>query len=456
MNYIAVNDNSIHPASTQSVVAQIQPAHFPHQHQHQHHHQHACNPPLSSYNANLPLHEEGDRIAKMRKTDETDEAIRVGVVEKTAEHTVQVQSGPGPGPSCHNTLLQNASVVRSLLYSASANLQRHPEIHNELCIDTISTSSIGQGCDRAQDNQGCMSTAVNNNTNTNTNNEVTTTSFHLSRPAATARLPLAPGLERPTHHNNDHINNPNRPKRSLHCSGFGLGQQNDVVIPSNNVTNNGHENNDGRNSVGESNKNYRKTTSSVKKNVNKKRERVVKAVTEWGIPPGIEDKYGFVVSSLKQGIDPDVVYEHQEKSKSLTSTPSSISKKKIGSKFNKKNKQQEEDPDNTTMVGGRKTIIYPLVTGAEFNNRFLKYKLSPSGNKKKEKLVRSFSISNIPITNCNQAKEAWENNHIEEIPDEPPRSKSSSRVGPRYQARILSKLEDDDAGATIVDTSLLG
>ena len=106
--------------------------------------------------------------------------------------------------------------------------------------------------------------------------------------------------------------------------------------------------------------------------------------------------------------------------------------------------------------GSTKAIIHPVVIGAEFDNRFLKYKLSPSGKKKKEKLIRSMSISKIPITNRNQAKEAWENNHIEEIPDEPPRSKSSSRVGPRYQARILSKLEDDDAGATIVDTSLLG
>jgi len=145
-----------------------------------------------------------------------------------------------------------------------------------------------------------------------------------------------------------------------------------------------------------------------------------------------------------------------EKLKALPCTPSPISTtKKIGSKVNKKSKLQEENPDNTMVDGSTKAIIHPVVIGAEFDNRFLKYKLSLSGKKKKEKLIRSLYISKIPITNRNQAKEAWEDNRIEEILDEPPRPKTSSRVGPLYQARIPSKLKDD-TGATMVNGSLPG
>jgi len=135
--------------------------------------------------------------------------------------------------------------------------------------------------------------------------------------------------------------------------------------------------------------------------------------------------------------------------------PSSLWTRKTSLEVSKKTKLQEKDHEIMSIDVGSKIMIHPVVIGAEFDNRFLKYELSPGGKKKEDILVRSLSTLTIPIKNCSQAKEAWEKNHIEEIPDEPSRAKTSSRIGPRYHARIPSNLIDD-AGTDTVDESLPG
>jgi hypothetical protein len=288
-------------------------------------------------------------------------------------------------------------------------------------------------------------------------NERIATAYHSSRQVGTEQFTVT--LK---HNNNnfDILKNLNRQKQPFHCNGFGP-QQNHMMKPpliNEKIRHSVVEINVGKNSPGKNKYDYQKSTFRSKENFNRKRGRKVKSVSEWIFPPGTKNKHGFVVSSLRQGIHPKIAYEDQNKRKVLPSTsPSpSLSTRKTRLKVNKKTKLQEKDKETTSTDGGSsKTMIHPVVTGAEFDNRFLKYELSPGGKKKKEILVRSVSMLTIPILNCSQAKEARENNHMEEIPDEPSRAKTSARIGPKYHARIPSK-STDDTGEDTVDRSIPG
>jgi hypothetical protein len=221
------------------------------------------------------------------------------------------------------------------------------------------------------------------------------------------------------------------------------------------------ENNSDKNSPGTNKNNDRKSSCSStfrsKENSNRKSGRKVNSLIEWIFPPGTKDKHEFVVSSLRQGMDPEITFDDQDMRKVLPSTPPSLSTRKVRLEINKKTKLEEKYRESTSIDGSSsKPMIHPVVRGAEFDNRFLKYELSPGGKQKKETLVRSLSILSIPVLNCSQAKGAWENNHMEEIPDEPSKAKTSSRIGPKYQARIPSKSRDDDTGEDTVDRSIPG
>jgi hypothetical protein len=206
----------------------------------------------------------------------------------------------------------------------------------------------------------------------------------------------------------------------------------------------------------------------------KRRKTFVEDVTEWRIPSSkdssevVDDKYGFIVSSLQKGLDPDLipipdhpdnnvnVNEYEEKQQQhqqqqqQNDLPSST---KINSNKIKKKKKNRKKKETTTKME------FPKVTDAEFDNRFLEYKSSSDGTvKQKEILVRSLlSFSNNILVmknnkNCqNIVNKPWENDNnnnnndrIEIIPDEPPRSKTSSRVGPQYAAEITPKLNNNN------------
>ena len=121
-------------------------------------------------------------------------------------------------------------------------------------------------------------------------------------------------------------------------------------------------------------------------------------------------------------------------------------------KIIKKKKKNHKKKETTTKME------FPKVIDAEFDNRFLEYKLSSDGiMEQKDILVRSLlSFSNNVLVlknkkNCqNIVNKPWENNNdnnndpIEVIPDEPPRSNTSSRVGPQYAAEITPKLNNND------------
>jgi len=176
------------------------------------------------------------------------------------------------------------------------------------------------------------------------------------------------------------------------------------------------------------------------------------------------DKYGFIVSSIQKGLDPDSIpipdhpdnnvnfHEHEHEEKQQQQQNDLPSNTKIDSSKIKKKKKMNHKKKETTSK-----LEFPKIIDAEFDNRFLEYKLSSDGiMEQKDILVRSLlSFSNNILVmknnkNCqNIVNKPWENNndnndHIEVIPDEPPRSKTSSRVGPQYAAEITPKLNNNN------------
>jgi hypothetical protein len=250
-------------------------------------------------------------------------------------------------------------------------------------------------------------------------------------------------VETTARNNIDSLNTSNLQKQAIYCNDM----EQQRVMTKSSMINEGKptvcENNVGKNSL-EKNKinSLCSRTFREKKGFKRKRGWVVENFSEWVFPPGTTNKHGFVVSSLRQGIDPNISCENQDKPKATSSASTSISVRKNKAKVNKKTKLKRNDHETMLAQGPNKTMIHPTVKGAEFDSRFLKYEQYPDGEKKEDFLVRSLSVSTIPIKNYSQAKEAWEKNYIEEIPDEPSRSKTSSRIGPKYQARIPTKLPD--------------
>lgn len=172
--------------------------------------------------------------------------------------------------------------------------------------------------------------------------------------------------------------------------------------------------------------------------IKQKRGRAVKNVCQWVFPPNVKNRHKFVVSSLRQGITPDVAFQRVEGSKEVQSTSPSLSTKKSNIRVNRKRSRHERNV-------GTNTMIHPTVRGAEFDKRFLRYKLTPAGERMEDILVRSMSLTAVRMRHVSHPKAAIRENHIEKIFDEPSRSESSSRIGPRYQARIPSKSIIDNA-----------
>ena len=167
-------------------------------------------------------------------------------------------------------------------------------------------------------------------------------------------------------------------------------------------------------------------SSSVQLTLKKKQNKAVQGITEWKIPPSVPEnnKYEFILASLKQGINPNSNIENQQLSNSLHFTI----KRRIR-RTAKKNHQQ--------------LLIIPKITGAAFDNRFLEYKVSSTGIEQKEKLVITSPLSFFRKNYRAEDNRAAGRKHgecIEQIPDEPPRTKTSSRIGPLYEAPVLPKI----------------
>jgi len=188
-------------------------------------------------------------------------------------------------------------------------------------------------------------------------------------------------------------------------------------------------------------------TLGYEQRIKRKRGRAVKSVSKWVFPPNTENKHKFVASSLQRGITPEVVLERVlvEDSKDVRTTSPSLSTRKSSRRVNRKRSLHERDL-------GTKNMIHPIVRGAEFDKRFLRYELTPAGERKEDILVRSMSLATIPMRKVGHSQAALRGNYIETIPDEPSRSESSSRIGPRYQALIPSKSIDNAGSGAEVDS----
>ena len=186
-----------------------------------------------------------------------------------------------------------------------------------------------------------------------------------------------------------------------------------------------------------------------KETIKRKQGLAVKSVSEWIFPPDTKNKHDFVVSSSRRGIGPKVTLEHKDEPKDVRSTSPSLSTRNSRRGVNRKRTFHERE-------SSCKSMVHPIVKGAEFDKRFLGYELSPAGEKKEDVLVRVLSLSTIAIRNFSHAEEAWERNWIERIPDEPSRSDSSSRVGPRYQALIPSKARNNERLDAAIDSVVPG
>jgi hypothetical protein len=352
-----------------------------------------------------------------------------------------------------------------------------------------------------------------NSANTNAKNSA---SFSISRPEGAAipvRLTFVPVLERPPTYNNSNSNNvttatsskvnekhqhhapvplnnsdPHKQQQQRPAARLSSTNSSKIEVIDVDIDGDSCDDHESTKSKTNTNTNKNKNTSnsnSVKPNIsviikksNKRRKIFVEGVTEWRIPSDsseVVDKYGFIVSSLQKGLDPDSipipdhpdnnvnvnVHEHEHEEKQQQQQNDLPSNTKIDSnkiKKMKKNHKNHKKKETTTKMD------FPKVIDAEFDNRFLEYKLSSDGiMKQKDILVRSLlSFSNNILVmknnkNCqNIANKPWENynDHIEVIPDEPPRSKTSSRVGPQYAAEITPKLNsNDDSVAAAADAT---
>lgn len=150
---------------------------------------------------------------------------------------------------------------------------------------------------------------------------------------------------------------------------------------------------------------------------------LVQWIAEWTFPPGTEDKHDFVTSSLRRGLDAEVI-----QNETAAVVPPRKKRKNI---IKRKNLSNDDN------------FVLPIVTGERFDTRFIEYDRTPEGKLKMEKLVK-VQASKLTIKDENGDHPAWgipPERCIEEIPDEPPRPKTASRVGPLYEALLPERYD---------------
>jgi hypothetical protein len=173
-------------------------------------------------------------------------------------------------------------------------------------------------------------------------------------------------------------------------------------------------------------------------------------VTEWKFPTGIHNKFEFVAASLKCGIDAESIKDSEPLpfSQEELSPAKQAQKLRVSARM-KQNKKTTNVPSKKRPTAGRKKkkkkfdyhqkIYHHKVHGVEFDSRYLDY-ASRDGSTKEEKLV--WSISNNPKNDSTDLGQI----HMVRIPDMLPRaSKSSSRVGPMFQASIPLKVASGES-----------
>jgi hypothetical protein len=134
----------------------------------------------------------------------------------------------------------------------------------------------------------------------------------------------------------------------------------------------------------------------------------VKDVAAWEFPAGVTDKWQYINSSIKEGRDATVLFE------ATVEKPSSRSRRG-------RRKQVSENSDVAKDKDGDRQ----LVTEVEFDTRLLQYDTTPLGSL--DRLVRPSIV---------KASGKPSDDFLRKVPDPPILSKSSSRLGPRYQARV--------------------
>jgi hypothetical protein len=134
----------------------------------------------------------------------------------------------------------------------------------------------------------------------------------------------------------------------------------------------------------------------------------VKGVAAWEFPAGVTDKWQYINSSIKEGRDATVLFE--------------ATVEKLSSRSRRgRRKQVSEDSDVAKDKDGDRQ----LVTEVEFDTRFLQYDTTPLGSL--DRLVRPSIV---------KASGKPSDDFLRKVQDPPILSKSSSRLGPRYQARV--------------------
>ena len=178
----------------------------------------------------------------------------------------------------------------------------------------------------------------------------------------------------------------------------------------------------------------------------------ITGLTEWKFPAGMNNKFEFVASSLKHGFDAEVVNISQPLpfSQEELSPTKQVRKSRASARIKQK-KKSTSAPSTKHPTAGRKKkkkkfdyhqkIFHHKVHGVEFDSRYLDY-ASKDGSKKEEKLVWSIgkNPNNDDLTGFGQI-------HMVQVPEMLPRaSKSSSRVGPMFQASIPTKVTPGESG----------
>jgi hypothetical protein len=142
-------------------------------------------------------------------------------------------------------------------------------------------------------------------------------------------------------------------------------------------------------------------------------------IAEWEFPPGIAEKYEYIITQLKEGKQPLVTKGRCEGEQMFTK------KRRTG-------RRKPQAPQAEKRNEG------PIVNDAEFVTKYLMYDDSPLGFL--DQLIRPSIVEtpSVPSKDC-----------LEKLPNQPVLSSSESRVGPQYQARIPRSVHYHDKRGNI-------
>jgi len=161
-------------------------------------------------------------------------------------------------------------------------------------------------------------------------------------------------------------------------------------------------------------------------------------LTEWRFPEETRNRWEFVMAALKKGADAESVGSHLKSACTPRTTTSPKRKRRRITEESTRQRKKKSNSKGTKPVnskhaegGGHWKTRIQKACGVAYDSRFLDYPVAQDGSKKEDRLIW-----------CGRGKEPGDCSIVEsaymlEVPDIPKRpTKTASRVGPLYQAKV--------------------